>query len=144
MGAAVLLRDPADRILLVEPAYKDYWELPGGAVDADESPYDAAVRELKEELRLSVIPGPLVAVDWVPPRADRTEGVMFVYDGGILASARTAEILLPVAELRRWAWSTPAEAKRRLSPLLARRAVAALEATLSGTTVYLENGNPVA
>ncbi|MFC0528655.1 NUDIX domain-containing protein [Phytohabitans kaempferiae] len=47
MGSAVLLRDGDDRILLVEPVYKDYWELPGVAVDADESPYDAAVRELK-------------------------------------------------------------------------------------------------
>lgn len=34
MGSAVLLRDDDGRILLVEPVYKDYWELPGGAVDA--------------------------------------------------------------------------------------------------------------
>jgi 8-oxo-dGTP pyrophosphatase MutT (NUDIX family) len=50
MGAAVLFTDTGGRVLLVEPTYKDYWEVPGGAVDADESPYDAAVREVKEEL----------------------------------------------------------------------------------------------
>lgn len=66
MGAAVLFTDPAGRVLLVEPTYKDYWEVPGGAVDADESPYDAAMRELKEELGLSVSPGRLLVVDWVP------------------------------------------------------------------------------
>lgn len=143
MGSAVLLRDAGGRILLVEPAYKDYWELPGGAVDADESPYDAAVRELKEELGLSVTPGRLLVVDWVPPRAGRTEGVMFVYDGGVLDPVKATEIHLPADELRSWAWSTPAEAQKRLSALLARRAAAALEATHGGGTVYLENGNRV-
>lgn len=39
--------------------------------EADESPYDAAVRELKEELGLTCAPGRLLAVDWVPPRRAR-------------------------------------------------------------------------
>ena len=84
MAAGVLLRDDSGRVLLVEPAYKDYWEVPGGCVEADESPYDAAVREVKEELGLSIAPGRLLVADWVPPRPDRTEGVIFVYDGGIV------------------------------------------------------------
>ncbi|MCW6005395.1 NUDIX hydrolase [Micromonospora sp. CPCC 205371] len=142
MGAAVLLRDHTDRMLIVEPVYKDYWELPGGCVDADESPYDAAVRELKEELGLSAAPGRLLVVDWVPPRTGRTEGVMFVFDGGVLDPA-TVAFHLPADELRGWAWSTLAEAQQRLSPLLARRAAAALEAVPGGVTVYLENGNRV-
>jgi 8-oxo-dGTP diphosphatase len=144
MGSAVLLRDGGDRILLVEPVYKDDWELPGGAVDADESPYDAAVRELKEELDLTVTPGRLLVVDWVPPRAGRTEGVMFVYDGGLLDPTDAARIRLPADELRSWAWSTPPEARQRLSPPLARRAAAALDAVAGGVTAYLENGNRVA
>jgi 8-oxo-dGTP pyrophosphatase MutT (NUDIX family) len=143
MGSAVLLRDPGNRILIVEPTYKDYWELPGGAVEADESPYDAAVRELKEELGLSVAPGRLLVVDWVPPRAGRTDGVMFVYDGGVLDPARTTEIQLPADELRSWAWATPMQARQLLSPLLARRAAAALDAANDGVTAYLENGNRI-
>ncbi|MEQ4306298.1 NUDIX hydrolase [Plantactinospora sp. B6F1] len=143
MGSGVLLRDDDGRILLVEPVYKDYWELPGGAVDADESPYDAAVRELKEELGLSIAPGRLLVVDWVPPRTGRTEGVMFVYDGGILDATRTGEIHLPADELRGWAWSTLAEAQQRLSPLLARRVAVALEAVTDGVTGYLEDGTRV-
>ena len=38
MAAAVLFFDAADRLLLVEPTYKPTWELPGGTVEADESP----------------------------------------------------------------------------------------------------------
>jgi 8-oxo-dGTP diphosphatase len=143
MGSGVLLHDEGGRILLVEPVYKDYWELPGGAVDTDESPYDAAVRELEEELGLTIVPGRLLVVDWVPPRAGRTEGVMFVYDGGLLDAARTDEIRLPADELRSWAWSTLTEAQQRLSPLLARRAAAAMDAVADGVTVYLEDGNRI-
>nr|WP_240942567.1 NUDIX hydrolase [Planosporangium thailandense] len=134
MGSAALLRDHDGRILLVEPTYKDYWELPGGAVDGDESPYEAVTRELKEELGLTLTLGRLLAVDWVPPCAGRTEGVMFVYDGGVLNRAATDAIRLPAEELRGWAWSTPDEAQQRLSPLLARRAAAAVDAVSGGGT----------
>jgi 8-oxo-dGTP diphosphatase len=143
MGAAVLFRDPASRVLLVEPTYKDYWEIPGGCVEADESPYDAAVRELKEELGISVALGRLLVVDWVPPRPGRTEGVMVAFDGGVLDPAREPEIHLPGEELRSWAWNTPEEADSRLSELLARRVRAARRALDEGVTMYLENGNQV-
>lgn len=75
MGAAVYLTDEQARVLLVEPTYKPYWEIPGGAVEADESPYAAAIREVKEELGLMVRPGRLLVTDWVPARPDRTESL---------------------------------------------------------------------
>lgn len=143
MGSGVLFRDAANRILLVQPTYKDYWELPGGAVDGDESPYDAAQREVAEELGLSMSPGRLLVVDWVPPRPGRTEGVMFIYDGGVLDMQTTANFQLPADELHSWAWCTVIEARQRLSPLLARRATAALEATADAVTYYLEDGKRV-
>jgi 8-oxo-dGTP diphosphatase len=140
MGAGVLLSDERGRVLLVEPTYKDHWEIPGGAVEADESPYTAVVRELKEELGLPVQPGRLLVTDWVPPRPGRTEGLMMVFDGGILGAEQAAQIRLPAEELRGWAWCTEQEAGQRLSGLLARRIVAAIRARAENTAVYLENG----
>ncbi len=140
LAAGVLLRDGAGRVLLVEPTYKDHWELPGGAVEADESPYDAAVREVTEELGIVVAPGRLLVVDWVPPLADRTEGVIVVYDGGIVEPGLQERIRLTGDELRSWAWSTLPEADARLSPLLARRVRAAVLAADDGVTRYLEDG----
>ena len=143
MGAGVLFRSPDGRILLVEPTYKDHWELPGGVVEGDESPLTAARREVAEELGLTVVPGRLLVVDWVPPRPDRTEGVMFLFDGGVLGDAAVAAIRLPADELRSWAWCDPAGAAERLLPMMARRAAAALGATAAPFTSYLEDGYPV-
>nr|WP_093618502.1 NUDIX hydrolase [Actinoplanes philippinensis] len=144
MGAGLLLCDERGRALLVEPTYKYHFEIPGGAVEADESPYTAVVRELKEELGLSVRPGRLLVTDWVPPRPDRTEGLMLLFDGGILTADQTAQIRLPADELRSWAWCTQQEADQRLSGLLARRLAAAVRARADNTTAYLENGYLVA
>jgi ADP-ribose pyrophosphatase YjhB (NUDIX family) len=144
MASGALFTDRAGRVLLVEPTYKDYWEVPGGGVEADESPYDAAVREVREELGLQVTPGRLLAVDWVPPRSGRTEGIMFIYAGEVLDAERERGIVLPAEELRSWAWCTESEADERLSPLLARRVRAAVEALRQNTTCYLEDGTPVA
>jgi ADP-ribose pyrophosphatase YjhB (NUDIX family) len=144
MGAALLLRDSDDRILLVEPTYKPYWELPGGVVEAGESPWAAAAREITEELGLSVVPGRLLVVDWVPPRTGRTEGVMFIYSGGVMGADQERDIVLPGEELRSWAWCTQSQADDRLSELLARRLRAAVRALSQDTTSYLENGIRVA
>ncbi|MFI1994883.1 NUDIX domain-containing protein [Actinoplanes sp. NPDC020271] len=141
MGAGALLTDNQGRVLLVEPTYKDYWEIPGGAVEADESPLTAVSRELKEELGLPVRPGRLLVTDWVPPREGRTEGLMMLFDGGTLAPEQTSQIRLPIEELRSWAWCTEQEAGERLSELLARRITAALRARADGIALYLENGS---
>ncbi len=140
MAAGVVLRDGAGRVLLVQPRYKDHWELPGGAVEADESPYDAAIREVTEELGIVVAPGRILLVDWVPPLADRTEGVIVVYDGGIVDPGLEAQIRLNDSELHSWEWSTLPEADARLSPLLARRVRAAVRAAEDRVTTYLEDG----
>jgi 8-oxo-dGTP pyrophosphatase MutT (NUDIX family) len=143
MGAAVLFTDPAGRALLVEPTYKDYWEIPGGSVEKDESPLAAASREIKEELGLSHPPGRLLVVDWVPPQPGRTEGLMVVFDGGILAADQAAGIAVPPEELRGWAFCDEDQARVRLSPLVARRVTAAVHARRCGTVAYLEHGHPM-
>ncbi|KUL23807.1 NUDIX hydrolase [Actinoplanes awajinensis subsp. mycoplanecinus] len=140
MGAGVLLSDPAGRALIVEPTYKDHWEIPGGVVEADESPYAAAARELTEELGLAIRPGRLLVTDWVPPVPGRTEGLMLLFDGGVLPDEQAGRIRLPADELRSWAWCTGPEAATRLSGLLARRLTAAIEARAAGTVAYLEDG----
>ncbi len=65
---------------------RDTWDLPGGAVEAEESPYAACRREVAEELGLDRSPGRVLAVDWVPSRPRCPEGLLVVYDGGMLTT----------------------------------------------------------
>ncbi len=140
MGAGALFVDALGRVLLVEPMYKDYWEVPGGVVEAGESPGTAVVREVHEELGLRVPLGRLLAVDWVPPGLHADDGLMLIFDGGELDTSQTSAIVLQTEELRNWAWCDEAEAATRLPSAMARRVAAAAEARIEGRTVYLEDG----
>ncbi|MFD4459451.1 NUDIX domain-containing protein [Nocardia sp. NPDC058480] len=144
MGAGALFVDECDRVLLVEPTYKDYWELPGGVVEANESPLAAVVREIDEELGLTVSMGRLLVVDWVPPGLYPNDGVMFLYDGGQLRADQTAAIALQAQELVSWAWCDESEVSERLPAVLARRVAAARSLRRDGGVAYLEDGFVIA
>ena len=144
MAAGVLLFDGAGRVLLVEPTYKDHWEIPGGVVEAGESPRAAARREISEELGLDRDPGVLLAVDWVPPQhSPADDGLMFLFDGGILPAVEVAAISVQAGELRGWAFCDADAAGKLLSPRLGRRLTACLTHRERGDVAYLENGLPV-
>ena len=51
-----LIENEQGELLIVKAGYKDHWSLPGGIVDAGESPLEAAVREVKEEVDIQVDP----------------------------------------------------------------------------------------
>src|SRR5690349_16698469 len=88
VAAGVLFFDPEGRVLLGDPVYKPLWEIPGVAVEWDESPRAGAVREVKEELGLEWKPGRLLGVDWRGARPGRSEGLVYVFDGGVLSGDR--------------------------------------------------------
>jgi 8-oxo-dGTP diphosphatase len=133
----VVFRDGGGRVRLVRPTYKPGWEVPGGAIEAGESPLDGARREVREELGRDFPVGRLLVVDWVAPAPPWDAGLMFLFDGGTLDAADAARITLPPDELAEFAFVTPGELPARLVPRLARRVAAALDA---GGAVYLENG----
>jgi 8-oxo-dGTP pyrophosphatase MutT (NUDIX family) len=70
----VLVLDPLDRVLLFGARLVDlsqppgpvrYWYTPGGAIEPGESVRQAAVRELAEEIGLTVEPGALEGPVWL-------------------------------------------------------------------------------
>ncbi len=141
MAASALFRDGAGRVLLVDPVYRDTWDLPGGVVEAEESPQAACRREIAEELGLDRQAGRVLAVDWVPSRPGRPEGLIVVYDGGELAPAEIDAITVPDGELAGFAFVDPARAAERVTPLVGRRIAASLDALASGSVVSLEAGS---
>lgn len=144
MAAGVLFRDRMNRVLLVEPSYKSNWEIPGGAVEADESPWATATRELAEELGWDHPLGRLLVVDYVRPQDSRPEGVVFVFDGGVLDETDLVGMVFPDAEILSAGFHTLAETRNKVKPLLADRLAAALDAVGQGVTVLCEQGQRIA
>ena len=144
MAAGVLFRDAIGRVLLLEPSYKPNWEIPGGAVAADEAPWEAARRELAEELGCHRPIGRLLVVDYVRPQDSRPEGVVFVFDGGTLDETDLAGLVLADGEIRSAEFCTVADVRKHTKPLLADRLAVAVEAAEQGVTALCEQGRRVA
>ncbi|MFI7316003.1 NUDIX domain-containing protein [Streptomyces venezuelae] len=139
MAAGALFFDAAGRLLMVEPTYKDYWDIPGGYVETGESPLQAAVREVQEELGITVALGRLLAVDWAP---SDTEGdkVLYLFDGGQLSPEILAGVTLQEGEIKGFEFLSPQEISERSIPRLARRIMAAIDARSGVAPIYPEHG----
>ena len=104
-SVTALVLDDRRRLLLLRHSNGDVWVAPGGAVDPDERPADAVVREVREEAGLDVEPvgirgvlgGPEFRVRYA--NGDEVAYVMTVYacrvtggrlrpDGGEVLEAR--------------------------------------------------------
>ncbi len=143
-SAGGLIRDGEGRILILEPTYKSGWTIPGGQIEADgETPWEGCRREVVEETGLIVTTGQLVCVDFLRPKAQRAGGLRFLFDCGTIGVADRERIVLQASEISDHRWATPEEAEQLLSGPVGRRVGQALAAPL-GTTVYLEDGRPVA
>lgn len=141
-AAGLLIPDDEGRIILVDPVYKGYWDLVGGIVEEGESPRDAALREAKEELGLTVEVGRLLVVDHLP-----VGGLRFVFAAKLPDGVDpVVDIRLPADELRGWRWCHEDTAARltRDAPILWRRIQAAWDVFWGTETVYLEDGWRVA
>jgi 8-oxo-dGTP diphosphatase len=140
VAADVLVRDAAQRILLVDPTYKPDWDLPGGMAEANEPPLEAARREVREELGLTLAAGRLLCVDWVSPHGPWDDTLMFVFDGGTLTAAQIDNLRLVDDELGAFQFCTEQQAAQLLRPYVWQRTRAALEALRSGQAYYLQDG----
>jgi ADP-ribose pyrophosphatase YjhB (NUDIX family) len=140
MAAGALFFDEHDRVLMVEPAYKDYWDIPGGYVEHGESPREACIREVREELGITPPIGRLLVVDWAPNPGEGDK-VLYLFDGGVLSSSDVERVHLPADELTGFEFRDSSQLPT--IPRLARRIAAAAEARADETVVYLEHGEPV-
>jgi 8-oxo-dGTP diphosphatase len=139
VAAGVLFFDQEGRVILVDPVYKPGWEIPGGYVEAGESPLEACVREVKEELGISPPVGAPLVVDWAPHPA-QGDKLLFVFDGGVLDDDLCGQIRLADGELADWRFCTADEIDGMLIERLARRVHQAIAARHAREVRYLQHG----
>jgi ADP-ribose pyrophosphatase YjhB (NUDIX family) len=61
-AASAIVVDEASRILLIRRSDNALWSIPGGAMDVGERIADTAVREVREETGLQVVPETIVGI----------------------------------------------------------------------------------
>ncbi|UYM07809.1 NUDIX hydrolase [Solicola gregarius] len=136
MIAQGLLHDERGRVLLCELTYKREWDLPGGVVEPDESPADALVRELREELDIEVRIRGLRTVNWLPAWAGWDDACVFVFDLGVADSSLTQAMHLQRTEIAGVHWCDDDIVRDRATAVT----IELLDALAAGAPAYREHG----
>ncbi len=139
--AQALIRNEAGEVLLCQPTYKRFWDLPGGVVDPAESPATAVLREVAEELSLHGTVHSLAAVSWLPPWRGWDDATLFVFDVRVTSEPGA----LQPREIAATHWRAVQHVGAHTAEYTARIIERSVQAIDEGTgTVYLENGQDLA
>ncbi len=142
VAAGVLFNDGLGGILLIRLTYKPFWDLPGGYVEVGESPRQAAVREVKEELGIDVDANALLSVDWAPHK-DEGDKLLFIFDGGTLSPERVHSMRFQDGEVGEARFVGESDLDVYTVPRLADRLRSTVRGARSKRVVYLEHGHSV-
>lgn len=123
--AAVAIRDAEGRVLVVRKRGTDRYMLPGGKIEPGESPAETAVRELREEVGITLEPSRLTVLgDWTAPAANEpgllVHGHVFTHPwvAGAHASAEIEDL--------QWLGLDEMRERTDLAPLLVTRVLPVL------------------
>ena len=123
--SAVVIRDALGRVLVVRKRGTSRFMLPGGKIEAGETPAHAAVRELHEEVGAELDPASLVVLgEWTAPAANEPDHLVH----GHIFEHPWVPGLSVRAEIEELLWLHPADMGDRddLAPLLVTRVLPAL------------------
>ncbi|WP_089302243.1 NUDIX domain-containing protein [Haloechinothrix alba] len=143
MSAGVLLRDGDRRVLLIQPSYKPHWDIPGGAVDAEEAPWTTAVRELREELGIVRTLGPPLVIDHIRSDPRMPEGIAFIFDGGLIDQADVDALDLTDPEILSVDLVPVDQVATKVKPSLARRLSVAWSVVATGNLALCNDGERI-
>lgn len=135
-SAGGIIRDLSGRILVVKPSYRPGWLLPGGLVEALETPATALRRETMEEIGIVPTIARLLCIDVLPPRDGFSESVHFLFECEPMNAENSSRILIDGTEILDARFLDPMQAMDLLVAPIKRR----LETVLNGCPGYFEDG----
>lgn len=139
MSSTVVFPDELGNVLVLETTYKENWEVPGGGIEENESPLEAAIRETKEELGLELKDPRLVGVDYRHTQIEKEEMLHFVFLGGVLSEADKRKIKLQADEIKAYEFVNHKEVYKLCGSNIGSRVERALKAINSGSCIYWDS-----
>lgn len=104
-SAALILENQTGEVLIVKASYKNYWTFPGGIIEADESPRQAAIREVREEIGIAISPDTIKFVAVVDRQSDVAHTYQFIFEAP-LNEAMIRQVKLQAEEIDDWVLAT--------------------------------------
>ena len=140
MGVGALFFNDKDELLILKPTYKDYWSIPGGIIDANESPREACICEIKKEIGLNISDVRFLCVDYYRNLGnEKGESLQFMFYGGILSESQISNIKIPREEIGGYKFMHIENVLPLFSNGLQKRMPKCLEAIKSKISFYLED-----
>ena len=111
-SANVIIQDADGRALVVKANYKPYWTFPGGWIDKGETPRQAAIRELKEEVGVAVSTSDLELFSVIERITKFADTHLFVFR--LVQPAKTSsDVTLQATELDEHDWVTKQDVRTK-------------------------------
>ena len=137
MASGVIVRNTKGEMLILKTTYKDHWEIPGGVVEENESPRQAAEREMREEIGLSVAITNCLVTHYRSAQGEQDENIMFVFDGGAVADM--TQLKLDGKEISEARFVSFQDAVALVGERIASRLPACEQALKEKRSIYLES-----
>lgn len=137
LATGVLVWDESGRLLMVKTHNRETLILPGGLVEAGESPGRAGHREVLEEVGLDVTVGALLAVQHLEAEGRKPSSVQFVFDSEPISGS--PGLTLQVEEIAAAHWLDPEAAVALHGVRGQARIRAALIARSGGPVVFIDS-----
>lgn len=140
-SGGAILRNEKGEFMIVKQTYRDGWHISGGLSDICESPRDAVLREVKEELGVTITEARCFCVDFA--KLLPFDRILFLFDCGVLNEKTISSIRLDLDEISEFKFVPYDEMIHLLSENTKKRFLSSVDAFRNGTCAYLENGEQI-
>jgi len=132
------------KLLIVKPHYSEYWDIPGGIVEESESPLDACLREVKEEVGLDVKIEKLLLVQYREFNAQyNSDSLVFIFLAQEISNAIAQGISFLDAEIEESKFVEIDELHLYFSDHVLNRTIKSMEAMESNFLNYYNSSSDI-
>lgn len=136
-GSGAIILNEEGKIMMLKTTYSDFYEIPGGVVEQNESPIECCKREIFEEIGLDLKIEKLLVLEYQKQEFD--DSFMFLFDGGTLTNTQIQNIKLQEKEIECFGFYSLEEIKELTVEILYNRVKKAVQSLYEKEIIYLES-----